>query len=267
MDEKRQQLLLLITASHYKSSMVSRMPQVPPPNDAVGIDDQITKVVQLLDWEDAKPVVAVVIYGLGGSGKTMLAQVVYASLKDKLQLGWRHSQVTLVQNLETRDSQTNGELNGLNKSQSCTEKKRSLENREVKAHRPLTVFRHLQRFASEQPGMSADVIRKAFLATEEGFLSVVTKAWPTKPQTAAVGSCCLVGVVCSGVLYVANLGDSCVVMGKLVKAIGEVIAMQLSTEYNARIENIRQELQYLHPDDSHIVVLKHGVWRVKGIIQ
>ncbi|KAH9318478.1 hypothetical protein KI387_020247, partial [Taxus chinensis] len=28
-----------------------------------------------------------------------------------------------------------------------------------------------------------------------------------------------------------------------------------------------QELQSLHPDDSHVVVLKHGVWRVKGIIQ
>ncbi|KAH9293190.1 hypothetical protein KI387_041606, partial [Taxus chinensis] len=126
---------------------------------------------------------------------------------------------------------------------------------------------HLQRFASEQSGMSADVIRKAFLATEEGFLSVITKAWPTKPQTVVVGSCYLVGVVCSGILYVSNLGDSRVVMGKLVKATGEVIAVQLSTEYNACIENIRQELQSLHPDDSHIVVLKHGVWRVKGIIQ
>ncbi|KAH9325517.1 hypothetical protein KI387_005695, partial [Taxus chinensis] len=81
--------------------MVSSMPQVPPPNDAVGIDDQIAKVVQLLDWEDAQPVVAVVIYGLGGSGKTTLAQAVYASLKDKLQLGWKHSKVTLIQNLET----------------------------------------------------------------------------------------------------------------------------------------------------------------------
>ncbi|KAH9318477.1 hypothetical protein KI387_020246, partial [Taxus chinensis] len=95
------------------------------------------------------------------------------------------------------------------------------------------IFQRLQRFASEQQGMSADVIRKAFLATEEGFMSVVTRAWPTKPQIAAVGSCCLVGVVCSGVLYVANLGDSRVVMGKLVKATGEVIAMQLSTEHNA----------------------------------
>eukprot|EP01018_Ginkgo_biloba_P013376 Gb_10070 [translate_table: standard] len=129
------------------------------------------------------------------------------------------------------------------------------------------LFQHLQKFASEHQGMSADVIRKAFLATEEGFLSVVTKAWPTKPQIAAVGSCCLVGVVCGGVLYVANAGDSRVVLGKLVKATGEVAAMQLSSEHNACIEAVRQELQAAHPDDSHIVVLKHDVWRVKGIIQ
>ncbi|KAH9289742.1 hypothetical protein KI387_033859, partial [Taxus chinensis] len=101
MDEKRQQLLLLVTSSHYVSTMLSSMPQVPPPNDAVGIDDQIAKVVQLLDWEDAKPTVGVVVYGIGGSGKTTLAGEVYASLKDKLQLGWRHSKVTLIQNLET----------------------------------------------------------------------------------------------------------------------------------------------------------------------
>eukprot|EP00252_Welwitschia_mirabilis_P017033 TRINITY_DN3787_c0_g1_i2.p1 TRINITY_DN3787_c0_g1~~TRINITY_DN3787_c0_g1_i2.p1 ORF type:complete len:277 (+),score=44.45 TRINITY_DN3787_c0_g1_i2:217-1047(+) len=115
--------------------------------------------------------------------------------------------------------------------------------------------------------MSADVIRKAFLATEEGFSSLVTKAWPTKPQIAAVGSCCLVGVVCNGELYVANLGDSRVVLGRSVKSTGEIVALQLSAEHNAGIEAVRQELQALHPDDAHIVVLKHGVWRVKGIIQ
>ena len=29
--------------------------------------------------------------------------------------------------------------------------------------------------------MSMDVIRKAYEATEEGFLAVVTKQWPVKP--------------------------------------------------------------------------------------
>lgn len=115
--------------------------------------------------------------------------------------------------------------------------------------------------------MSVDVIRKAFQATEEGFLSVVTKQWPMKPQLAAVGSCCLVGVICSGTLYIANAGDSRAVLGRLVRATGEVLAIQLSAEHNASIESVRQELRALHPDDPHVVVLKHNVWRVKGLIQ
>ncbi|KAG7607480.1 putative protein-serine/threonine phosphatase [Arabidopsis thaliana] len=129
------------------------------------------------------------------------------------------------------------------------------------------LFHHLKRFAAEQDSMSVDVIRKAYEATEEGFLGVVAKQWAVKPHIAAVGSCCLVGVFCDGKLYVANVGDSRAVLGKVIKATGEVIALQLSAEHNVSIESVRQEMHSLHPDDSHIVVLKHNVWRVKGIIQ
>jgi hypothetical protein len=115
--------------------------------------------------------------------------------------------------------------------------------------------------------MSANVINKAFLATEEEFLSLVKKQWLNKPQIASVGACCLVGVVCSGVLYIANAGDSRVVLGRLERAIKEIKAVQLSYEHNASIESVREELHSLHPDDPHIVVLKHKVWRVKGLIQ
>ncbi|KAJ8764259.1 hypothetical protein K2173_005999 [Erythroxylum novogranatense] len=129
------------------------------------------------------------------------------------------------------------------------------------------LFQHLKRFTTEQQSMSVDVIRKAYQATEEGFLSLVTKQWPVKPQIAAVGSCCLVGVICEGILYIANLGDSRAVLGKLVNATGEVLAIQLSSEHNVCLESVRQEMHSLHPDDSQIVVLKHNVWRVKGLIQ
>lgn len=115
--------------------------------------------------------------------------------------------------------------------------------------------------------MSSDVIRKAYQATEEGFMALVTKQWHMKPQLAAVGSCCLVGVICGGTLYVANLGDSRAVLGRLVRATGELLADQLSSEHNVGLESVRQEMYSLHPDDSQIVVLKHNVWRVKGLIQ
>lgn len=129
------------------------------------------------------------------------------------------------------------------------------------------LFQHLKSFTAEQQSMSVEVIKKAYQATEEGFLSVVTRQWPIKPQIAAVGSCCLVGVICGGTLYVANAGDSRAVLGRLVKSTGEVLSIQLSAEHNVCIESVRQEMHSLHPDDSQIVVLKHNVWRVKGIIQ
>lgn len=129
------------------------------------------------------------------------------------------------------------------------------------------LFQHLKRFTSEQQSMSVDVIKKAYQATEDGFFSLVTKQWPMKPQIAAVGSCCLVGVISCGTLYIANLGDSRAVLGRLVKATGDVLAIQLSSEHNVGIESVRQEMHSMHPDDSQIVVLKHNVWRVKGLIQ
>lgn len=115
--------------------------------------------------------------------------------------------------------------------------------------------------------MSVEVLRKAFQATEDGFLKIIEKQWSVNPQLAAVGSCCLVGVICNGTLYVANAGDSRAVMGRVEKGTGNIVAIQLSEEHNVSIESVRQELQAMHPDDPQIVVNKHNVWRVKGIIQ
>ncbi|KAF5940774.1 hypothetical protein HYC85_021941 [Camellia sinensis] len=129
------------------------------------------------------------------------------------------------------------------------------------------LFPNLKKFASEHQEMSANVIKKAFLATEEEFLSLVKQQWRDKPQIASVGTCCLVGVICNGLLYIANVGDSRVVLGRAEKGVRGVTAIQLSTEHNASIESVRDELRSLHPHDSQIVVLRHKVWRVKGLIQ
>ncbi|CAI9098110.1 OLC1v1034694C1 [Oldenlandia corymbosa var. corymbosa] len=130
-----------------------------------------------------------------------------------------------------------------------------------------SLFQNFKKIATEHQEVSANVIKKAFLATEEEFISQVKQQWLEKPQLASVGSCCLVGVICDGLVYVANVGDSRVVLGRAEPAYGGVTALQLSTEHNASIESVRDELRLLHPDDPQIVVLKHKVWRVKGIIQ
>ncbi|CAH1452188.1 unnamed protein product [Lactuca virosa] len=129
------------------------------------------------------------------------------------------------------------------------------------------LFPNLKKFASEDQEMSASVIKRAFLATEEEFLSVVGEQWRICPQIASVGTCCLVGVISNGLVYVANAGDSRVVLGKAERGVRGVSAIQLSTEHNASFASVRDELRSLHPDDPKIVVLKHNVWRVKGLIQ
>lgn len=130
-----------------------------------------------------------------------------------------------------------------------------------------SLYYHVQKIAAEQEGMSCDVLCKAFKETEDKFFEIVRKSWLLKPQIAAVGSCCLVGVVWGSKLYIASLGDSRAVLASYSRDTGSVEATQISTEHNASFEAVRQELRAEHPDDSQIVVNKHGVWRVKGLIQ
>ncbi|KAK9026633.1 hypothetical protein V6N11_039468 [Hibiscus sabdariffa] len=125
---------------------------------------------------------------------------------------------------------------------------------------------HSTGFARTSGTISEDTLRSAFSSTEDEFLTLVRRTCGIKPLIAAIGSCCLVGVIWKGTLYVANLGDSRVVIGYLGRS-NKIVADQLTRDHNASIEEVRQELRSLHPDDSHIVVMKHGVWRIKGIIQ
>lgn len=90
-----------------------------------------------------------------------------------------------------------------------------------------TLFPNLKRLISEHQEVSASVIKKAFMATEENFISSVRDQWHTNPQIAAVGTCCLVGILSDGLLYVGNAGDSRVVLGKADTAFTEVRAVQL----------------------------------------
>ncbi|KAJ1432836.1 hypothetical protein SESBI_06373 [Sesbania bispinosa] len=120
--------------------------------------------------------------------------------------------------------------------------------------------------AQENGSISEDIIRNAVSATEDGFLTLVRRSYGIKPLIAAMGSCCLVGVIWKGTLYIANLGDSRAVIGSTGGS-NKIIAEQLTKEHNASKEEVRRELRSLHPEDSQIVVMKHGTWRIKGIIQ
>lgn len=128
------------------------------------------------------------------------------------------------------------------------------------------LFLHLMKVAREKRTISEDTIKSALSATENGFLTLVSRTYKIKPLIAAIGSCCLVGIIWKGTLYVANVGDSRAVIGSLRQP-NKIVAQQMTKEHNACFEEVREELKSMHPDDSTIVVLKHGVWRIKGIIQ
>ncbi|KAH9290547.1 hypothetical protein KI387_034664, partial [Taxus chinensis] len=66
--------------------------------EALGIEYKISAVIKLLQFDDDKPAVGVIVYGIGGAGKTTLANEVYATLNLK---GWKHSKVTLIKNMES----------------------------------------------------------------------------------------------------------------------------------------------------------------------
>lgn len=128
------------------------------------------------------------------------------------------------------------------------------------------LFLHLIKLARENGTIDEKVLKNAFAATEDGFLSLVRRQFGIKPSIASRGCCCLVGVIWKGTLYVANLGDSRAVLGHIGRS-NKIVAEQLTKDHNASIEEVRKELMSLHPDDSRIVAHVEGTWRVKGIIQ
>ncbi|KAJ7967544.1 Protein phosphatase 2C family protein [Quillaja saponaria] len=128
---------------------------------------------------------------------------------------------------------------------------------------------YLHKFVTEQGGLSVDVIKRAFSATEDEFSHLVKQSLPIRPRIDSVGSCCLLGAISNDLLYVANLGDSRAVLGRRISESekGSVVAERLSTDHNVGVEEIRKEVEALHPDDNQIVINSRGVWRIKGIIQ
>lgn len=67
------------------------------PQHAVGLDDQVNSVIQLLDWgNETEVAVAVILHGLGGTGKTTIADAVVARLDTQ---GWICSTVVPLESI------------------------------------------------------------------------------------------------------------------------------------------------------------------------
>ncbi|ESW34318.1 hypothetical protein PHAVU_001G142400 [Phaseolus vulgaris] len=128
------------------------------------------------------------------------------------------------------------------------------------------IFQHIIRIAQESRTLCEGTLREAIAATEDDFMTIVSRSFRIDSSMAQVGSCVLVGLIWRGILYIANLGDSRAVVGCAGRC-NSIIAEQLTRDHNVGREDIRQELRALHPNDPDIVVMNRGAWRVKGIIQ
>ncbi|GKV25829.1 hypothetical protein SLEP1_g35212 [Rubroshorea leprosula] len=114
--------------------------------------------------------------------------------------------------------------------------------------------------------ISEDSLKRAVIATEEGFLASVENKFDGDKSSAEVGSSCLAGVIWRGSLYVANVGNSRAVIGYLDDS-KKMVAEQLTEDHNVNVDEIRNEIMSSNPDDPYIVVQNHGVWHIKGTLQ
>nr|XP_043611972.1 probable protein phosphatase 2C 43 [Erigeron canadensis] len=118
-----------------------------------------------------------------------------------------------------------------------------------------------------QRSVSERILKGAIADTEDAWIDLVQGAREQRPDVTRVGSCCLVGLIWNGMLYVGNLGDSRAVIGRLTGNGNKVIADGITEDHNANLDEVREELKKQNKDDPDIVVKVNGVWRVKGLIQ
>lgn len=128
--------------------------------------------------------------------------------------------------------------------------------------------------------MSCGVLDLSFLALDQQYLQLVKKHREALPTLLSARSCCLVGVVIGGRVYVATAGDSRAVLGRLprpkrrvplvLKRLARkkrhVQAITLSTDQNANLPSVQQEVKTLHPRDHSILRYNDYSWRVRDLI-
>ncbi|KAL2901298.1 putative protein phosphatase 2C 43 [Bienertia sinuspersici] len=129
------------------------------------------------------------------------------------------------------------------------------------------LFNHFINTVAGTGFINKQVIADAVNAIEGDFEAVVRNNFETDRLIAASGSCCLIGVIWQGRIYIANLGDSRAIIASVNPGTSYIVAQQLSTEHNTSIQAIRNDLWREFTEDPQILIQKNNVWRVKGVIQ
>ncbi|GBG59851.1 AMT-type ammonium transporter [Chara braunii] len=128
------------------------------------------------------------------------------------------------------------------------------------------LYPNLQMSFLQNGGVSEMNIARAFAVTEDAFTCIVRESFKTCPHLATVGSCALTVILSGNTLYVANLGDSKIILGRSPTP-SEVEAVQLCEQHDVNLDEVRQRLIQQHPEDPNIVTERGGVWRIKGKVR
>nr|XP_043620164.1 probable protein phosphatase 2C 43 [Erigeron canadensis] len=119
----------------------------------------------------------------------------------------------------------------------------------------------------QQRSVSQLMLEDAFDDTEKAWVDFVEAEHVRTPDVTKIGSCCLVGLLWDGMLYVGNVGDSRAVIGQAVGKGNKVVARQVTQDHNVNLDEAREEVKHSNRHDPGIVVKVNGIWRVKGVIQ
>lgn len=111
--------------------------------------------------------------------------------------------------------------------------------------------------------MTCQLLHEAVKKTEKEFLGVVGRH--TTPDILCTGSSCLINLIWEETLYIANLGDSRVVIGTKVRDTSVLKVQQLTTDHSCENLGTRLLLRQQHPQDPDIVRKEQNEWKVKGL--
>jgi len=111
--------------------------------------------------------------------------------------------------------------------------------------------------------MAYRLLRKAVKKTEKEFLRDVGD--DTTADILSTGSSCLINLIWEGMLYIANLGDSRVVIGTKVHDTSVLKFQQLTTDQSCENLGTRLLLRQQHPQDPNILRKEANEWKVKGL--
>jgi pyruvate dehydrogenase phosphatase len=113
--------------------------------------------------------------------------------------------------------------------------------------------------------MDGKLLSEAVAAIEQKFTDVVNDNKDTNPDIMHMGSSCLIALIWNRTLYIANLGDSQVVLGRTYHTLGqahtELRAIQLS---NCAGQFTRVALRRLFPDNTILLNNENG-WKFKDL--